>query len=157
MRNIVIRLLCPDDHGQWLAMWPDYVDEYIPTEATLAAVWDRLNGDAFTMYGLVAVDKQSDKLIGFLHYNLHRTTWCEGYECCVEDVYVEKDFRGQRLFARLYSVLREDMVARGDCRTIYWRTNERNFPAMKAYDRVAKQTNWVRYEDKIMQTTEKIK
>lgn len=154
MKNeIEIRRLDDSDQNAWLDMWPDYVDTKIPPLETLNMAWSRIMDATVPMYAIGAYDKRSQKLIGFINYNLVHTTWYKGLECYIEDAYVLPEYRGKSVFAQMYEFIRDELVERGDCRIIYWRTSADNVSAQKAYDKLAYKTGWIRYEDRLFETT----
>jgi GNAT superfamily N-acetyltransferase len=55
--------------------------------------WRRLMDPATSPYGLLAVD--SDRVIGFVHYHFHLTTWSTNDKCYLEDLFVDPTVRSR--------------------------------------------------------------
>lgn len=80
-----------------------------------------------------AVAKQGDKVLGFVHYVIHRSTWAEQNYCYLEDLYVSPDTRGQRIGKRLIKYVQKQAIAQKFDR-LYWHTQETNHTAQKLYN-----------------------
>ena len=137
----------PEDRQDWLDMWPDYSVVKPPSDEILLQSWERLFDPDQSPYGFFVYGEEDDKLCGFLHYILHHSTWCQGAYCYMEDAYVVPEQRKRGAFSALYAELMA-LAEKEKWEMIYWITRPDNHPAQAFYDKVAKKTNWVRYEDK---------
>jgi GNAT superfamily N-acetyltransferase len=140
-----VRPLAAGDRAAWEPLWAGYLDFYateLPA-ATTAATFERLTGDEPAMAGLVA--EADGRVVGFLHYVLHPTTWTTGPACYLEDLYVAPEQRGTGAGRALISALVAH-ARRGGWSGIHWMTAADNATAMHLYDRLATKTSWVRYE-----------
>lgn len=151
-----IRFAQGRDKKAWLSLWPDYVDQYIPTPEALDITWERLLDNRQDLRGLFLFSVDSDEMVGFLHYVLHRTSSYEGYDCYIEDVTIAPAHRCRGGFGILYAEFVRQIELRGDCRIIHWRTRAKNYVACAAYDKVAERTDWVRYEHRLFETNIKL-
>jgi GNAT superfamily N-acetyltransferase len=108
------------------------------------ATWSRIASGQGPIFGLVAED-QTGNLAGFCNYVCHPNTWSDQTVCYLEDLFVSETARRTGLGTRFIGFLTE-LGRREGWYRLYWITNEDNEPARKAYDRVAKRTNHLRYE-----------
>ena len=65
--------------------------------------------------------------------------------CCLEDLWVEPSARGAGLGRKVIETLSARGAERG-WRRIYWHTEADNRAARRLYDRVARATDYVRYD-----------
>ncbi len=144
--SVSIRDLLPEDKSDWLPLWQDYLTFY---ETELAPdvtedTWARLVLPTGNIQGL-AVTSDTGELIGFAHYLLHPGTWGPGPICYLEDLYVAESARGSGAGRALI----EELAIRGRAKgwqSLYWQTAEGNKNAQYLYDKLARRTDWVRYE-----------
>ena len=82
-------------------------------------------------FAIVAVDVQTDTVIGFALYYFSYSTW-KGKCLYLEDIYVQETHRklgiGQVLFEMVVAVAKENKVARMDWQVLNW-----NIPAIEFY------------------------
>ena len=143
---IEIRPLCPADKPDWLPLWQGYLDFYktmLAPEVT-ENTWARLLSPTGGLEGLAGVD-QAGTLVGFAHYLLHTGTWDTGHVCYLEDLFVAPDARNLGAGHALIEHLAMTGRASGWQR-VYWQTAQNNKTARRLYDKLATQTDWVRYE-----------
>lgn len=135
----------PEDKEAWLSMWIDYcAPTEPPTRDILDHTWSRLlDGKDTQVNGLFLFD--GDTMIGFAHYILHADTWHKGASCYVEDGYIAPAWRPRGAMLALYEAViaqaKTDKVEK-----LYWMTRSDNHAARRFYDRIASDTNWIRYE-----------
>jgi GNAT superfamily N-acetyltransferase len=140
-----IRVLRSTDRAQWEALWNGYLRFYrqhVPaavTEATFARLLDA----GQQPHGLVA---QGDgRLLGFVHYLFHPSSWSVKDICYLEDLFVDPAARGggvgRALIKAVYAAA--DHVQAG---SVYWMTQEFNADGRALYDTLARRTSFIRYE-----------
>ena len=140
-----IRVLRASDREPWESLWHGYLRFYrqrLPAEVT-AATFKRLLTEDAAPYGLVAV--RDGRLVGFVHYLFHSSTWSLKDYCYLEDLYVEPAVRGagvgRALIQAVYAVADRVQAA-----SVYWMTQEYNADGRALYDTLARRTSFIRYE-----------
>lgn len=145
MSEILIRKLQPTDEQDWRRLWTAYLEFYetaVP-EAVYATTWRRLFTDGeFEPKGLIAI--LDGKTVGLTHYMFQRTCWSVENKCYLQDLFADPELRGKGVGAALIEAVREAAAAQGTA-GIYWLTHETNTTARKLYDRVAKNSGFLRY------------
>lgn len=111
---------------------------------------DELSKLSFTR--LVSGDKtmgcfvygSEQKLIGFVHYIFHKSTWSEGDSCYLQDLFVDDHSRskgiGKALIEAVYAEAKNQQ-----CAKVYWLTHESNSTARILYDAVAENVGFIQY------------
>ncbi len=144
MPPIEIRALARGDHAAWLTLWAGYQEFY---QADIAPVtettWQRLLDPAEPMHGALAW--HGGDQVGLVHWIMHRSTWSIGDVCYLQDLYVAPDHRKSGIGRRLIEHACDAAIAAG-CPEIYWLTHDRNYTAMKLYDRIATRSSFVQYQ-----------
>ncbi|WP_428697463.1 N-acetyltransferase family protein [Stappia sp.] len=142
--RIAIRPLAAADRADWQPLWQAYLDFYRQelAEGVTEAVFARISGDG-AHCGLVA--ERDGKMIGFVHYIVHETTWSLAPTCYLEDLYVDGATRGGGAGRALIAAVGDAARARG-CRSVYWHTHDDNARARTLYDKVAVLSPFVRYD-----------
>ncbi len=143
---IVVRDAAQADRLAWSRMWAANGAHYGATmpEAEVDELWRRILDPDHPVCALVSAASHHADLLGFAHYVLHPHTFSNRMVCYLEDLWVDPDARGAGVGRQLIGSL----VERGrDCgwRRIYWHTEADN-EARRLYDRVAKLTEYVRYD-----------
>lgn len=144
--TVRIRPLQEKDKTEWTPLWAGYLAFYetvLAPEVT-ANTWARLIDPDGGIEGLAAIG-EAGKMIGFTHYLLHPGTWGAAPICYLEDLFVLKTVRGTGAGRALIEALAEKGRALG-WQSIYWQTAADNAQAQILYDKLAKRTDWVRYE-----------
>lgn len=144
--TIHIRALEEADKASWRRLWAGYLHFY---KTDLGAdvsenTWARLVDPAGNIAGLIALD-DAGEIIGFAHYLLHPGTWSAQPLCYLEDLFVSENARGSGAGRALIEALATKGRENG-WKSVYWQTAADNFEAQSLYDKVAKRTDWVRYE-----------
>ncbi|MGV8995660.1 MAG: GNAT family N-acetyltransferase [Parvibaculaceae bacterium] len=140
----VIRLLTAADRAVWDELWAGYLVFYetvLPSEVS-DATFERILSGAFI--GLIAEDGEG-KALGIAHAHLHAGTWDTAPVCYLEDLFVSKAARGLGAGRALI----EALVTRGrkeGWQRLYWQTARDNKVAQALYDKLARRTDWLRYE-----------
>ena len=143
MQNQVIPVQ-QHDHQQWIPYWLAYQDLYkvcLSSKVT-ETTWQRFFDEAEPVY--CAVAKQGDKVLGFVHYVIHRSTWAESNYCYLEDLFVSEDVRGQHIGKQLIEHVQQQAKKHHASR-LYWHTHETNLRGQRLYDWVAKKSGMIEY------------
>ncbi len=91
-----IRELQSGDRARWDELWAGYLEFYrekLPQEIS-DATWQRLIDPDDQPHGLVALDGDG-RVIGFVHYHFHLSTWSLAGYCYLEDLFVDPAVRGR--------------------------------------------------------------
>lgn len=145
--ELIVRTLQPADRTQWATLWDGYLTFYKTalspeiTDITFARFFDPLE----PMHALVA--EQNGKLIGLVHYMLHRSTWAKHNYCYLEDLFVDPNIRGKGVGRALISAVTDAARAAGSSR-VYWITHETNTTAQTLYNKVAERPGFTQYRIK---------
>lgn len=144
MPEITIRPLAAFDRAQWEPLWQGYLTFYKAsltpeiTEATFA----RLTGDAEPMGAFVA--ERDGRLIGIVHWVVHRSTWNIKDICYLQDLFTAPEARGTGAGRALIEAVKQMAQAKG-CFRVYWQTHESNLQAQALYDKVAEKSGFIVY------------
>lgn len=132
------------DYQQWLPFWLKYQDFYAVslTEETTLATWKRFFDENEKVY--CAVAKSSDKILGFVHYLYHPSTWAINDFCYLEDLYVTPDARGLHIGKQLIEFVNKQAKKQQSAR-LYWHTQETNIPGQRLYDWIAEKPGVIEY------------
>lgn len=144
MSNIHIRPLEPGDRPAWDRLWDQYLEYYEAelTDEMSDLTWNRaLNGDR--IYGLIAFD--GEQAVGMTHYLFHPSTWSESDVCYLEDLVVDKAYRGKSIGRALIEAVYAAADEAG-CPDVYWLTQHFNSVGRRLYDRVGELTPFIRYD-----------
>ncbi|ATF55696.1 TPA: GNAT family N-acetyltransferase [Morganella morganii] len=133
-----------NDYAGWLPHWLAYQEFYkvsFPEEVTLTS-WSRFFDEKEPMF--CAVARMNGKVIGFVHYLYHRSTWAEKEFCYLEDLYVDPSVRGQHIGKQLIEFVQQQALAR-PCGRLYWHTHKDNTRGQRLYDWVANKSGAIEY------------
>lgn len=78
----------------WKELWKLYCGNEV-SENTIRLTWDKIIDDSSSVNGVIAV--HDNKLIGFLTYVIHESTREIKSVCHIEDLYIDKHYRGRKL------------------------------------------------------------
>lgn len=143
---ITIRPISSADRASWTPLWTGYLAYY---ETTLApeiydAQWARLmSDDPASMQGLLA--EQGGHAIGLAHFHFHIHGWKLTDICYLQDLFTAPDVRGTGAGRALIEAVYAAADARG-VPDVYWTTQHFNTTARRLYDRVGKQTPFIKYQ-----------
>ena len=136
------------DWPAWHRMWSANCTHFgasLPAAET-RELWRRITDPGHPVGALVSGSPGAEgALVGFAHYVLHPHTFSGRMVCYLEDLWVQPSARGTGVGRRLI----EALVARGrdrGWRRVYWHTEADNAAARALYDRVARLTDYVRYD-----------
>jgi len=144
MTTVRIRPIERADKAAWLPLWQAYLTFYQQTlsDEVTDGLFERLLGDGFHD-GLVA--EREGRLVGFVHFLGHASTWSLEPTCYLEDLYVDGSERGGGVGRKLIEAVYAAAEAKG-CTNVYWHTHDHNTTARQLYDRVGVLSDFVRYE-----------
>lgn len=143
---VTVRPLERPDHAEWRRLWTGYLAFYetgLPEEV-YDATWERLFADgAYEPRGWLALlDGQP---VGLVHTIMHRTCWAVADNCYLQDLYADPEVRGQGIGRALIEHVYRHADGLG-ANTVYWVTQQGNATARRLYDRIAKDTGYVKYQ-----------
>ena len=147
-RDLQIRPLSPDDLAAWSVLWDGYNAFYGRSGATALApeitrmTWSRFFDPYEPVYALVA--EESERLIGLVHYLLHRSTTSIAPVCYLQDLFTVEAARRRGVGRALIEAVYDQARAIGAAR-VYWQTHETNATAMRLYDAVAERSGFLVY------------
>jgi len=146
MTALTVRPIEAGDRAAWDLLWNGYLvfyEEALPQHIT-EETWRRLLDPAVDPHGFVAVDA-AGRLVGFVHYLFHASTWAIGPYCYLEDLFVDPAVRGGGVGAALIEAVYA-AADRAGAERVYWMTQDHNATARKLYDRIGKLTPFIKYE-----------
>jgi GNAT superfamily N-acetyltransferase len=145
---MLIRPVTRADYAQWLPLWDGYNAFYGRHGATALApeitqmTWARFFDGYEPVHALVA--EHEGRLVGLVHYLLHRSTTMLGPTCYLPDLFTDPALRGKGVGKQLIEAVYEWARLAGSTR-VYWHTHETNKTAMRLYDHVANHSGFVVY------------
>lgn len=143
---LTVRDLRTTDRAAWAEMWTDYLAFYktsVP-DAVYNTTFDRLIGDDPQDFSCL-VAEQDGTLVGLTHFLFHRHAWKVENTCYLQDLYARPETRGTGVGRALIQAV-YDTADKKDCPSVYWLTQDFNETARKLYDRIGKQTPFIRYQ-----------
>jgi len=146
MSSLLVRPLRQADKSAWLDLWLAYLTFYQQSlaEDVTQTLFERLlSADGHR----AQVAEQDGKLVGFVHYLFHDSTWSREATCYLEDLFVRSDLRGggagRKLIEAVYAAADAEPTASGN---VYWHTHDHNARARQLYDRIGVLSDFVRYD-----------
>jgi ribosomal protein S18 acetylase RimI-like enzyme len=143
--NVTVRQIAVEDKSSWLELYHAYLKFYEsePVESSTELLWNRLTKTEPEIQGLVA--ESNGEIVGIAHFHYQLSTWSDTFHCYLEDLYVSEEARGKGLATALIAEVRKFAIEH-KCSELFWITKESNQVARKLYDKVAKISDFVRYE-----------
>ncbi|KAE9626486.1 GNAT family N-acetyltransferase [Parasedimentitalea maritima] len=144
--QVTIRTLRTDDRPEWAELWHDYLEFYETSlpDAVYDTTFARLIGDDPQDFSCF-VAEQDGQLVGLTHYLFHRHAWTQDNTCYLQDLYARPETRGTGVGRALIEAVYATADVQGSG-SVYWMTQEFNHTARKLYDRIGKQTPFIRYQ-----------
>ncbi|EKT57561.1 GNAT family N-acetyltransferase [Providencia sneebia] len=141
---IDVKLVSPEHYAQWLDYWLQYQEFYKVelSEETTLKTWERFFDDNEPMYCAVALE--DGKVVGFVNYLYHRSTWAKNNFCYLEDLFVSPDVRGRHIGKCLIEFV-HTQAKQHACNRLYWHTQETNLRGQRLYDWVAQKPGVIEY------------
>jgi ribosomal protein S18 acetylase RimI-like enzyme len=140
-----VRQIAVEDKSSWLELYHAYLEFYEsePVEPSTELLWNRLTKAEPEIQGLVA--ESNGEIVGIAHFHYQLSTWSDTLHCYLEDLYVSEEARGKGLATALIAEVKKSAIEH-KCSELFWITKESNQVARKLYDKVAKISDFVRYE-----------
>lgn len=141
---ISVRELKQSDFPQWSAYWDQYQAFYkvALSQATTELTWARFFDPAEPVHCAVATD--GERILGFVHFVFHRSTWGRNDFCYLEDLYVCPSARGRQVGKQLIEYV-QGQAREKQCDRLYWHTQETNQTAQRLYDWIAEKPGVIEY------------
>ena len=142
----MIRKLEQKDKENWIKLYNCYADFYkVPMNT---GSFRHCYGDGFTMKAMmlmVLCFELEGKIVAIAHYRTMPRPIKGQYIGFLDDLFVEPDFRGQKIAQKLISHLKSLSKA-NNWDGIRWITHSSNENAKKLYDKIANNTGFELYE-----------
>ena len=141
----MIRELNQNDFNNWSNLYKKYAKFYkVPINADiLDIVWSWVQ-DKNHVVNAICYEFQG-KIVGIAHYRTMPRPIKGEYIGFLDDLFVEEDFRGQKIAQKLISHLKSLSKA-NNWSGIRWITHSSNENAKKLYDKIANNTGFELYE-----------
>jgi GNAT superfamily N-acetyltransferase len=144
-----VRDLAPADRAGWQPLWDGYNAFYGRSGATAldpaitATTWARFFDPFEPMHAQVAVAADG-RLVGLVHWLLHRSTTRIAPVVYLQDLFTAEDQRGRGIARALIESCCTWARSQGIGR-VYWQTHESNTTGRRLYDRVAQHQGFIVY------------
>ncbi|MGF1551166.1 MAG: GNAT family N-acetyltransferase [Paracoccaceae bacterium] len=146
MAEVSVRPLAPEDRAAWGALWHDYLAFYATSVdgSVYDVAFERLlSGRPGEFRGLIAL--ADGRPVGLTHFLFHRHGWRIEPVVYLQDLYVAPEARGTGLGRALIEAVYAEADAAGSP-SVYWLTQEGNATARRLYDRLARATDFIKYQ-----------
>ena len=143
--NITVRPIEARDKLSWEELYFAYLKFYESEtdDSSTELLWNRLTRPEPDIQGLVA--ELDGAVVGIAHFHYQLSTWTDNYNCYLEDLYVSEVERGNGVATALIAEVK-DLAVKQKCAELFWITKKGNHVARKLYDKVAAESDFVRYE-----------
>ncbi|UYA61830.1 Histone acetyltransferase HPA2-2 [Pectobacterium sp. F1-1] len=96
-QQIMVNSVEPQDYDQWLPYWQNYQAFYNVqlSDNVTKTTWERFFHPDIPVYCSVARDGL--RIVGFVHFVFHDSTWGINRYCYLEDLFVDSTARGKIL------------------------------------------------------------
>ena len=144
----MIRDIHLKDKEQWERLYKGYADFYKVemNGKILQTVWNWMHDKSHEVIGLVY--EVDGNIVGLAHYR-RMPSPLRGQDIgFLDDLFVDPEYRGQRIGKKLINKLKEISQSRG-WNLVRWITREDNLRAKSLYNRVSEKTTWDVYELKL--------
>jgi len=143
--DLTVRRIEAGDETEWRRLWTAYLEFYETSapEDVYRTTFERILGEGeFEPNGFIAL--VDNRPVGLVHYIQHRTCWSQKNNCYLQDLYADPEIRGKGVGRALIEAVYAE-ADRLDLANVYWLTQEHNETARKLYDRIARNTKFIRY------------
>jgi len=142
--TVEITELRREDHPRWSELWTAYLGFYDTalSPEIFEHTWARLLKND-ELHGLAA--RAEGKIVGITHFLFHSSAWTMTPACYLQDLFVEDATRGLGVGRALIEEVATRARDRASTR-MYWLTQDHNATARQLYDRLAKNSGFIRYE-----------
>lgn len=133
-----------EEKSQWHPLWHDYLSWY---DTDLASditdlTWERFHDDQEPLYLYGAYENQ--KMIGFVTFQMHRSTWAKNHYCYLEDLFIDVSGRNKGVGTQLINAVKK-FAQDHHCQRLYWESLTSNTKARDLYRRIATEADFVQY------------
>ena len=141
----MIRNLDKSDFNSWCNLYKSYANFYkVPmNKEILDTLWGWIQDESHDVKGICF--ELEGKIIGIAHYRTMPRPIKGQYIGFLDDLFVEPDFRGQKIAQKLISHLKSLSKA-NNWQGVRWITHSSNKTAKKLYDKIANNTGFELYE-----------
>ena len=141
----MIRKIQKNDREEWGKLYLGYANFYKVemTDEILDIVWKWLHDSNHELEGLVY--ELNNTIVAIAHYRKMPSPLRGNYIGFLDDLYVDPDFRGNKIGEEIINKLNEISQENG-WGLIRWITRKDNHKAKSLYDRIAKKSSWDVYE-----------
>ena len=141
----MIRKFNKDDFKRWSNLYQEYAIFYnVPMNiGILETLWEWINDENHIVNGICF--ELDSKIVGIAHYRTMPRPIKGQYIGFLDDLFVDPDFRGQKIAQKLISHLKSLSEA-NNWDGIRWITHSSNENAKKLYDKIANNTGFELYE-----------
>ena len=135
-----------NDKDVWKSLWREYLVFYkteLP-DTVYESTWSRLLSKDHHEFNGFAARNDDGRIVGITHFLFHRSCWTIENVCYLQDLFVEKESRGQGIARQLI----ESVYAKADetdQSRVYWMTQDFNTQARYLYDNIATLTPFIKY------------
>jgi len=146
MTQLIIASPIAGDKLDWRRLYHGYAAFYkMPMNDVIAdRVWDWINDPTHSLEALFARTPEG-RVIGLAHFRAMPRPLTGSNVGFLDDLFIDPEFRGQRVARQLLTALAELARERG-WTLIRWLTGDDNYRARGVYDRLAKRTMWITYQ-----------
>ena len=141
----MIRKLEKKDKENWAKLYSGYAAFYkLPMNlAILDTLWKWINDESHIVNGICF--ESEGKIVGIAHYRTMPRPIKAQYIGFLDDLFVEPEFRGQKIAQKLINHLKS-MSKANNWNGIRWITHSSNENAKKLYNKIANNTGFELYE-----------
>jgi ribosomal protein S18 acetylase RimI-like enzyme len=141
----MIRNLTQNDFHIWSNLYKSYANFYkVPmNKEILEKLWNWIHNDMHVVKGICF--EIEGKIVGIAHYRTMPRPIKGQYIGFLDDLFVDQEFRGQKIAQKLISHLKFLSKA-NNWNGIRWITHSSNKNAKKLYDKIANNTGFELYE-----------
>ena len=141
----MIRKLEKKDKKNWIKLYNSYADFYkvLINNQILDTLWQWILDENHIVNGICF--ELEGKIVGIAHYRTMPRPIKGQYIGFLDDLFVEPEFRGQKIAQNLISHLKS-ISKTNNWEGIRWITHSTNENAKKLYDKIANNTGFELYE-----------
>ena len=141
----MIRKLEQNDKDNWIKLYNSYAEFYkVPMNTMILEIlWDWIH-DKSHMVNALCFELEG-KIVGIAHYRTMPRPIKGQYIGFLDDLFVEPDFRGQKIAQKLINHLKS-LSKSNNWVGILWITHSSNKTAKNLYDKIANNTGFELYE-----------
>ena len=143
---IEIKPIRAEDKAVWRQLWTGYLVFYDSSvsEAVYDSTFERLlTVGEYEPSGYLAWD--GGTALGLVHFMYHRHCWRVENVCYLQDLFATPEARGKGVGRALIEAVYAQADQAG-CPVVYWNTAADNMTARRLYDRIARKTQFIKYQ-----------